>query len=1283
MANFLGYNDQLWKEIHKFTYTGQPQEFTLTAGTYLLICKGAVGGKGFTDTRAMGGMSCGILTLNESQKMYAYVGGDGEDCTPGVKATKPKGGWNGGGDGGIGYSTYINGAGGGGGTDIRLERPEDVVPDLPPYYPILPAGYTQLEYLQTNDDGTHAFETGHVPTDQSVFTSKFSVDTTTSSNCLMGVYKNTSNTLTAKDVCSILLAEHTPTPTDFDVTTEIGRVSNSLFNTTIDPSDDNVFIFKHNQAIQNGVVKKDFGSDCAQLDVGGTVWLAQNHYSTDANQDSFYGKYYYTRIYKRRTYLCDTPATCSFAGQESVKLNSVPAIAALVRLPSWCGPFFVSTVESAIHHSIGTVSDLPNTTYPGIEFTYRGLNWYAGTCDYWMQSSGGYDAYGNLDLFVSSRSERDPEGIAKDLIDTVFNTYNLNDGDSPFTKIYDIQHEFIPAKGPRNVLPTGYTECKYIRTTGQYINGAWSITSGTMRVESTVAMSNSPAALFGNKPSYAPDTCVCGVRLENMNLDGRYCIIQSNGANWSARGVNSNTQADINQVIDITWEIHSPKNNITINGETFSSGQSAAIPSDRGVFSIFSGVPGGAWYVPSDAYLYRMTVWDGSTLIRDFIPAINSNNEPGLYDLVNDHFYTKSGGTGDFGYEVLPPGEDVIGLYDTVNKIFRIDKGTGTVTAGPIGEYEIPYEGTTFEPTPPSALEQSLLSRFIVAGGGGGGCIYTYTAHPDYASFGGGVNGGPIIVNGTGAGMSKANAYATQTDGFAFGMSGKPETKTSLAAYGAEGASGGGGGWYGGYVIDETVQYSSGPGGGGSGYVLTSTSIKPTGYRVPSSLQMTHPLLLSNKSTAASVEVYRLSGTSELDTGDNIKFFQTGSPTKLTLYPGQYTLKCWGADGGVRELFATAARGGYAEGTINLQSQELVEVFVGGSGIGDNLISSAYTNQCFPELSANGGGAPSAVGSTANGDGRSGGGASDIRIITGLGQNDDSLYARVIVAGGAGGQSSGNGGVGGGETGGNPTGSAGQNAGPGTQTGSPQSATLLTTGGFGYGGSSDTTGTYAGGAGGSGWYGGSGTIPASSDGNKGGAGGSGYVLTTDSYKPTGYLLDERYYLTDTTLTAGGNNLPIGSAQVEIDVLEINTVSILCRDADGVKYYNAGLNRWVFLANELTDDLFETYGIPSFPNDTGLLDEYEVLVYDAADEASAVEMTFVPNTQHIVCDDLTGQTIDRVVPDFEYDPSIYDVDYEVTREPRGSLTKIHTDISITKKQISDQIAKIYSITYFTK
>lgn len=1417
MANFLGYNDQLWKEIHKFTYTGQPQEFTLTAGTYLLICKGAVGGKGLTDTRAMGGMSCGILTLNESQKMYAYVGGDGEDCTPGVKATEPKGGWNGGGDGGIGYSTYINGAGGGGGTDIRLERPEDIVPEPQPYYPSLPVGYTQLEYLQTNNDGTHAFETGHVPTDQSVFTSKFSVDTATSSNCLMGVYKNTSNTLTAKDVCSILLAEktsftcdpeyyfdttvtadvggnmrqksntipavgvivyssvmysfpvfispdpagthinvsqqdamgatvtyagitwywtreengvygdqtdlsgnmvkypiqcgwdnsirsipasdilailayanttavHTPTPTEFNVTTEIGRISNSLFDTTIDPSEENVFIFKHNQAIQNGVVKKDFGSSCAQLAVGGTMWLAQNHYSTDASQDSFYGKYYYTRIYKRRTYLCDTPATCIFAGRESVKLNSVPTIAALVRLSSWCGPFFVSTVESAIHHSMGTYeSDLPNASYPGIEFTYRGLNWYAGTSDFWMQASGGYDAYGNLDLFVSSRSAGDPEGIAKDLIDAVFDMYNLEDGVSPFTHIYDIQHEFIPTKITGSRLPAGYTECEYIRTTGQYILNAWTINSGSMRVEATakwIRGSANESDLFGNfgMNNGGSYNCVIGGIISGLAGDN-YLSYQNTG-NTSTYAVASNVASDVVTAHNFVWQVSSAGRYFTVDDVTW-SGVGLEVQ-NKYSFVIFAAGPelnAGGW-PPPDGYLYKMRVYDGDTLIRNFIPALNSNNEPGLYDTVNDQFYIKSGGTGDFGYTTIDR-TGTLGFYDTVNKVFQHDMGTGTVTAGPIGEYEIPYEGTTFEPAPPSALEQSLLSRFIVAGGGGGGCIYTYTDLPDYASFGGGVNGGPIIVNGTGAGMSRANAYTTQTNGFAFGMSGKPKTKTTLVAYGAEGASGGGGGWYGGYVIDETVQNSSGPGGGGSGYVLTSTSIKPTGYSVPASLQMTHPLLLSNKSTAASVEVYQLSGTSELDVGDNIKFFQTGSPTKLTLNPGQYTLKCWGADGGVRALFTTAARGGYAEGTINLPSQELVEVFVGGSGIGDNLISSAYTNQCFPELSANGGGAPSAVGSTANGDGRSGGGASDIRIITGLGQNDDSLYARVIVAGGAGGQSSGNGGVGGGETGGNPTGSAGQNAGPGTQTGSPESATLLTTGGFGYGGSSDTTGTYAGGAGGSGWYGGSGTIPASSDANKGGAGGSGYVLTTDSYKPTGYLLDQRYDLTDTTLTAGGNNLPIGNAQVEIDVLAINTVSILCRDADGVKYYNAGLSRWVFLANELTDDLFASYGVPTFPNDTGLLDEYEVLAYDAADEASAVAMTFVPNTQHIVCDDLTSQTVDRIVPDFEYDPAVYDVDYEVTREPRGSLTKIHTDISITKKQISNKIAKIYSITYFTK
>ncbi|MGM9849805.1 MAG: immunoglobulin-like domain-containing protein [Bacilli bacterium] len=46
--------------------------------------------------------------------------------------------------------------------------------------------------------------------------------------------------------------------------------------------------------------------------------------------------------------------------------------------------------------------------------------------------------------------------------------------------------------------------------------------------------------------------------------------------------------------------------------------------------------------------IYSLKIYNGDLLIRDFVPAVrNSDNKPGLYDEVNDVFYTNSG-TGEF-----------------------------------------------------------------------------------------------------------------------------------------------------------------------------------------------------------------------------------------------------------------------------------------------------------------------------------------------------------------------------------------------------------------------------------------------------------------------------------------------------------------------------------------------------------------------------------------------------------------------------------------------------------
>lgn len=169
-----------------------------------------------------------------------------------------------------------------------------------------------------------------------------------------------------------------------------------------------------------------------------------------------------------------------------------------------------------------------------------------------------------------------------------------------------------------------------------------------------------------------------------------------------------------------------------------------------------------------------------------------------------------------------------------------------------------------------------------------------------------------------------------------------------------------------------------------------------------------------------------------------------------------------------------------------------------------------------------------------------GGGASDIRI------NQDSLYARIIVAGGGGATSWG------------PTSETGD-AGGGTSsaagTNSPGLSTQNSGNTFGIGGNCYTSGSSynINGAGGGGWYGGKVSTSSYASGSKRhGGGGSGYVYTssTASSYPSGCLLNSSYYLTEAQTIAGNTSFvsPTGTTEtghagngyVRITVIEAKT-----------------------------------------------------------------------------------------------------------------------------------------------
>ena len=449
--------------------------------------------------------------------------------------------------------------------------------------------------------------------------------------------------------------------------------------------------------------------------------------------------------------------------------------------------------------------------------------------------------------------------------------------------------------------------------------------------------------------------------------------------------------------------------------------------------------------------------------------------------------------------------------------------------------------------------QDSLYARVIVAGGGGGSGEDNETG-----GYGGGETGGAGSGNTS---LTQASQTSGGTNSFGFGLGGNTYN-----------GGAGGGGWYGGASRYSVSSYSTGSdsegGGGGSGYVYTSSTAKnyPSGCLLNSSYCLTDAQTIAGnnsftsptgssetghsgngycritviecKNTAlytrinnsmkkATAFYFKLNNNkiygvgSANYNGSVMNFNYTGSVQSKTLKPGTYTLECWGGQGGTYSSYI-GGYGGYSKGTITLAKTTTVYVSVGGAG------SSSSTTAGF-----NGGG-------TGISSGRGGGGATDVRI----GQN--SLYSRVIVAGGGGGAgvTSANAnpcGCGGGEYGGDgyyndTTGSytAGQNrsGGSASQTAGGITWSTGTQATFGQGGNASG---YSCGGGGGGWYGGGGAYDSDSDSDgRWGGGGSGYVYTSSTAKnyPNGCLLNSTHYLTNAQTIAGNTSFtsPTGSAE---------------------------------------------------------------------------------------------------------------------------------------------------------
>ena len=202
----------------------------------------------------------------------------------------------------------------------------------------------------------------------------------------------------------------------------------------------------------------------------------------------------------------------------------------------------------------------------------------------------------------------------------------------------------------KRILPRTYTQVDYIESSGtQYIDTGEKATENTTFDITFYESENTKAKIFGSRIS------------ANNGAMALYC---NSGDDFTINyGTQVVTYADdnrfINNVVNLKTEIADNKykfylNNNLLNEFTKYTGN---FLNENMYLSSYNN-NGTAATTSGTIRTYKCKIYKNSVLVRNFIPCYrNSDNEVGMYDLVNDVFYTNDG-TGEFTYGAVMPVKD-------------------------------------------------------------------------------------------------------------------------------------------------------------------------------------------------------------------------------------------------------------------------------------------------------------------------------------------------------------------------------------------------------------------------------------------------------------------------------------------------------------------------------------------------------------------------------------------------------------------------------------------------
>ena len=184
-------------------------------------------------------------------------------------------------------------------------------------------------------------------------------------------------------------------------------------------------------------------------------------------------------------------------------------------------------------------------------------------------------------------------------------------------------------------LPNGYTELEYIQSSGtQYIDTGFCPKADTRVVADVYILNKSAnARIYGS----TGNNCNFGIAVESSNYTYVY---YGNTYKRQSAGLDNG------------------RNSIDQNGTTATIVRGSITKTVTITNATFNGVSPYPLYICACNYegtvsgltpirVYSCQIYDGETLVRDYVPVLGDGGKVGLYDLVNNVFYANRG-TGVF-----------------------------------------------------------------------------------------------------------------------------------------------------------------------------------------------------------------------------------------------------------------------------------------------------------------------------------------------------------------------------------------------------------------------------------------------------------------------------------------------------------------------------------------------------------------------------------------------------------------------------------------------------------